>query len=261
MDPLTDINMDAFRRQVNALERAEPDESATMVFGLANELRTAYRRALGVRDQDTTQLVNHDHRSTAEVAQIICGHRSHGSRVEVIVNWTTAGAYSDDADWMLRQHQGLVCELRTMIARTHTTAARALPAAQIKPHLPQELTERVAFCTQWVRYLDSYRSSIDASRNLLGAVLVGQHHWDIDRVAEIAETTPSAISAATSAAAHTSPSEADSGMLRELAAMSRAVSHNATRMVRARTEAADRCLAAGLSPQVIAAYGGELAYA
>jgi hypothetical protein len=261
MDVLADIDVTAIDRQLGGLEGADADDSALDVCTLDVDLRRSYRRALVARDEAAAFLVTREGWSYSDAAQATCGHRAHAERMHVVVDWTRSPDFLEQPAAMLRRYQTVADGLRRLITRTHALAVRALPAARIEHYMPSDPLERLAYCAQWLRYTDTYGSSLVASRNLYGAILVQHHHWALQDVAGIARTDTDQIAVASTAAAHNPPSDADSGMLRELTAVADAVSHNALRLMQAGREAVQRCIESGVPRPVIEAYGGPLATA
>ncbi len=178
--------------------------------------------------------------------------------MHVVVDWTTSPDHLDRPETKLREYQAVAAGLRALITRTHAMAVRALPAARIEHHMPSDPLQRLAHCAQWLRYSDTYTSSLVASRNLYGTILVEHHHWQLRDVAGIARTDEDQIAVASAAAAHNPPSDADSGLLRELAAVADAMAHKTQRLQNAGREAAQQCPDAGIPRPVIEAYGGSL---
>lgn len=259
MDALADIDLTSIDRHLGGLEGADADDSALDVCTLDVDLRRTYRRALVARDEAAAYLVTHQGWSYSDTAQATCGHRAHAERMHVVVDWTQPPDHLDRPATLLRRYQTVADGLRRMITRTHALAVRALPAARIEHYMPSDPLERLAYCAHWLRYTDTYSSSLLASRNLYGAILVQHHHWQLPDVAGIARTDEDQIAVAATAAAHNPPSDADSGLLRELTAVADAVGYNTGRLVAAGRAAVQRCTAAGIPGPVIAAYGGQLA--
>ena len=261
MDALADIDVTALDRHIGGLEGADADESALRVCSLDVDLRRSYRRALIARDEAAAYLVTRQGWSYSDTAAATCGHRAHAERMHVVVDWTRPPDFLDRPVALLRRYQTVADGLRRLIARTHALAVRALPQARIEHHMPLDPLERLAHCAQWMRFCDTYGSSLIASRNLYGAILVSHHHWALPDVAGIAGTDEDQIAVAATAAAHNPPSDADSGLLRELSAVADALAYNTHRLADAGRDAVKRCLAAGVPAPVITAYGGTLATA
>lgn len=258
MDALADINLESLDRQLHQYETADIDESALAVFTLDVDLRRSYRRALVARDEAAAYLVTREEWSYSDAAEATCGHRQHADRMQVVVDWTQAPESLDRPASALRSCQLVADGLRSLITRAHALAVRVLPAARIEHYMPAEPLERLAHCAHWLRYIDTYTSSVLAARNLCGAVLVSHHGWSVSQVAGIAQTDEDQITAASTAAAHNPPSDADSGMLRELAAVAEALTFNARRLAVAGRDAMKRCVAAGVPVPLVEAYGGQL---
>jgi hypothetical protein len=259
MDALADIDVTALGRLLGGLEGADADDSALDLCTLDVDLRRSYRRALVARDEAAAYLVANEGWSYSDAAQATCGHRDHAERMHVVVDWTQTPDHLDRPETMLRQYQAVADRLRGLISRTHAMAVRALPATRIEHHMPSDPLERLAHCAHWLRYTDTYTSSLVASRNLYGAILVQHHNWQLRDVAGIARTDEDQIAVAATAAAHNPPSDADSGLLRELSAVADAMAYNTHRLEYAGREAVQQSLDAGVPRPVVAAYGGPLA--
>ncbi|WP_027347194.1 hypothetical protein [Hamadaea tsunoensis] len=259
IDALADIDVAALDRRLTAMERSHPDQGALDVLGFDVELRKAYRRALVARDETASYLVDRHGWSYSDAAQATCGHREHAGRMHVVVDWARTPEHLDRPDAMLPRYQHVAGRLRKLLTRTHNLAVHALPSARIEPYLPEDPVERLAHCSQWHRFVGTYADSVLASRNLYGAILVRHHDWGVHRVAELAGTDADQIEVAAAAAQHNPPSDADSGMLRELAAVGDALDFNARRLQLAGEQAVRDCEAAGVPRAVIEAYGVQLA--
>ena len=258
MDALADINVRNLKRQLDGLEAADPDTSALGVCSFDVDLRRLYRRALVARDEAAAYLVARQGWSYSDAAEATCGHRDHAERMRVLVDGIEAPESLADADHLLRRCQKVAESLRLLIARTHALAVRALPAARIDEHLPSDPLEKLARCVQWLRFAETYSSSLLASRNLTAAILVSHHHWPLPAAARLAGTDEDQIAVAAAAAVHNPPSDADSDMLKELSAVADAVAHNSLRLLAAGRKAAQQCVAAGVPHAAIQAYGGAL---
>jgi hypothetical protein len=258
MNALADINLGALERQLDDLEAADADTSAPAACRLDVDLRRLYRRALVARDEAAAYLVAREGWSYSDTAEATCGHRGHAERMHVLVDWTPPPESLDEPEAKLHGYQEVARGLRRLLARTHKLAVRALPATRIEQNLPGDPLQRLAFCAQWMRFTDSYSSSLLASRNLTAAILVSHHHWPLPAVARLAGTDEDQIAVASAAAAHTPPSDADSGMLEELSAVADAVAHNTRRLAAAGRQAVRQCVAAGVPRAAIEAYGGPL---
>jgi hypothetical protein len=255
-DTLADINVVATERQISNLEAAHPDISARDICQVTVELLRTYHRSLHTRDQAAAYLVRHAGWSYADVAAHICGHPEHAERAKAVTAAVEVPEQLTDAPEQLIAAQRTSTELRALLGRALTVAADALPAARVAPYLPADPAGRVAYCAQWLRYISTFRSAIDASRNLAAAILVIHHGWSLSEIARIAHTSPDAITAASEAARLNPPSAADSDLVRQMGRLSQALAHNGKRMLAARRHAIARCRQVGMSDAMVAAHGG-----
>jgi hypothetical protein len=255
-DTLADINVLAMERQIGALERAHPDTSAATVCQVIVDLLRSYQRALRSRDQAAAHLVRFGGWTWAQVAVRTCGHAEHADRSRTVTEPVDPPAHLHRPDEALAGSQ-LVCDqLRNQLDRAFAVAAYALPAARMARYLPVDPVERVAHCAQWLRYLSTFRSAIDASRDLAAAILVTHHGWPLSTTARIADSSEDSVTAAGEAARLNPPSAADSDLLREMGRLSQSLAHTSTRMLTARRHAVADAHRAGLPSAVVAAHGG-----
>lgn len=254
-NPIADISVPELCRQVALLERQEIDRSALAVCTLTMDLREKYRRALLARDRAALSLVSRDHWTAADVAEVICGHRRCAPRAAVILEWT--GLTPDGStEQDLRERQRVAAQLRELLSLAYDKAIQLLPAARIDHYLPADPTARLAYCAQWLRFVDGYRSANEASRILFAAILVHHHGWPLTDVARLAAVTADEVTSALAAAEASPPSDADSVLLGQLARLDRVLEHNTERLLAAREQALADSLADGVPERIVAAHIG-----
>ncbi len=254
-NPIADISVPELARQIARLERQDVDRGALDVCTLTMELRHKYRRALLARDQAALSLVTHERWTAADVAEVICGHRACASRAAVILDWT--GLTPDGGtERDLQQRQLVATQLRELLSLAYDKALRLLPAVRIGAGLPDDPEERLAQTAQWLRFVDGYRAANQASRILFAAILVHHHGWPLPDVAELGAVTPDEVGAALAAAAASPPSDADSGLLAQLALLDGVLEANTERLLAVRERALSDSLAGGVPERVVAAHIG-----
>ncbi|GAA2384342.1 hypothetical protein Cme02nite_66410 [Catellatospora methionotrophica] len=254
-NPIADISVPELSRRIASLERQEVGRSALDVCTLTMDLRHQYRRALVARDQAALALVTRERWTAADVAEVICGHRACAPRAAVILEWT--GLTPDDGTARdLADRQQIAEQLRELLSLAYDKALRLIPAAPVDLNLPAEPTARLAYCAHWLRFVDGYRAANEASRILFAAILVHHHGWPVPDVAELGGVTTDEVSAALAAAAASPPSDADSGLLAQLALLDRVLEHNTERLLAVRDRALTDSLADGVPERIVAAHIG-----
>lgn len=254
-NPIADISVPELGRRIALLEHQEIARGALDVCTLTMDLRHKYRRALVARDQAALSLVHREQWTAADVAEVICGHRVCAPRAAVILEWT--GLTPDGGtERDLAERQQVAVQLRELLSLAYDQALRLLPAAPVDAHLPDEPTERLAYCAHWLRFVDGYRAANEASRILFAAILVHHHGWALPAVAELGGVTTDEVASALAAAAASPPSDADSGLLAQLALLDRVLEHNTERLLAVRERALADSLADGVPERVVAAHIG-----
>ncbi|MDI1465950.1 hypothetical protein QEZ54_33745 [Catellatospora sp. KI3] len=254
-NPIADIRVPELGRQVDLLDYQDIDRSALDVCTLTLTLRQQYRRALLARDETAAALVRHRGWTPADVAEVICGHRAHAERAATIVDWPGL-VDTDGTEQDLYERQQMVADLHDLLERAYDQATRLLPAARLERHLPESATDRVAHCAHWLRFIEGYQATNDASRILYAAVLARHHDWPETMVADLAGITVDEVRAATAAAEQSPPSDADSILLERMAQLAWALDYNVGRLTALRDEAVRDCRDGGVPSQVIAAHVG-----
>ncbi|WP_144118590.1 hypothetical protein [Catellatospora sichuanensis] len=254
-NPIADINVPELSRRIAVLERQEVGRSALDVCTLTMDLRHKYRRALVARDQAASALVARERWTAADVAEVICGHRACAPRAAVILEWTGLtpdGGTARD----LAERQQVAVQLRELLTLAYDKALRLLPAAPVDLNLPDEPTERLAYCAHWLRFVDGYRAANEASRILFAAILAHHHGWALPDVAALGGVTTDEVASALAAAEASPPSDADSGLLAQLALLDRVLEHTTERLLAVRERALADSLADGVPERVVAAHIG-----
>ncbi|MBV1855301.1 hypothetical protein [Catellatospora tritici] len=254
-NPIADICVPELGRRVDLLDYQDIDQSALDVCTLTLTLRQQYRRALLARDEAAAALVHHHDWTPADVAEVICGHRAHAHRAATIVEWPGLPD-ADGTEQDLHERQQIVTDLHDLLERAYDQAARLLPAARLDRFLPEAPTDRVAHCAHWLRFLEGYQATNDASRILYAAVLARHHGWPETTVAELAGVTVDEVRAAMAAAEQSPPSDADSILLERMAQLAWALDYNVGRLTALRDEAVRDCRDDGVPSQIIAAHVG-----
>ncbi|BCJ73434.1 hypothetical protein CS0771_29780 [Catellatospora sp. IY07-71] len=254
-NPIADISVPELARQIARLERQDVDRGALDACTLTMELRHQYRRALLARDQAALSLVARERWTAADVAEVICGHRSCAPRAAAILAWT--GLTPDGGtERDLAERQLVATQLRELLSLAYDKALRLLPALRIGGDLPDDPEERLAQTAHRLRFVDGYRAANQASRILFAAILVHHHGWPLPDVAELGAVTPDEVRAALAAAEASPPSDADSGLLAQLALLDGVLETNTERLLAVRERALSDSLADGVPERVVAAHIG-----
>ncbi|MEV4415350.1 hypothetical protein [Catellatospora sp. NPDC049609] len=254
-NPIADISVPELARQIALLERQEAERGAPGLCTLTLELRHLYRRALLARDRAALTLVRHERWTEADIAEVICGHRACASCAAVILDWT--GLTPDGGtEHDLTERHLVATQLRELLSLAYDRALRLLPAVRIGADLPADPEQRLAQTAHWLRFVDGYRAANHASRILFAAILVHHHGRPLTDVAELGAVTPDEVAAALAAAEASPPSDADSGLLAQLAQLDRVLGANTERLLAVRERALSDSLAGGVPERVVAAHIG-----
>ncbi len=255
-DPLAHIDVSRLRSDLAAVQSLGTTGGAFGACVVSAEIRQAYRTALVARDEAASYLHGNRDWSTEDLAEAICGHREHERRARLIAEWSTTPApqHLYDAGHELLRRQQVASALRDLLSAARATAVRNLREAELV--LPADPLERAHKAQDVVRFCAYHFDTVAANRNLYAANLVVHHDWELDEIAEVADTEPHAIEDAYEAARAHPPSDADSRSVRELAAIAAAIAVRQRHWEAVRREAIAECLAAGVDADLIAAHAG-----
>lgn len=253
-DPLARINVHRLRADLDAVQALGTSGGAMRACVVSADIRQAYRAALFARDEAAAYLHGNRDWSTADLAEVICGHREHERRARLVAEWSTAPPHLYDAGHELLRRQQVATELRDLLSEARATVVRHLREAELP--LPSDPLTRVHKATNMVRFSTYHLDVVSANRNLYAANLVVHHDWDLVEIAEVAEAEPGAIESAFEAARSNPPSDADSRSVRELAAIAAAIAARRGHWEAVRQEAVAECLVGGVEADLIAAHAG-----
>lgn len=254
VDPLAYLKVEELRADLRRISEIGPVGGAFSAIIVTSEIRQAYRSALLARDEAAAYLYGTHSWSAADVAEVICGHRTHDARASVIIGWTTRPAHLGDAAHEVLRRQQIADSLRKLLSEARTVTIRRLDQAELP--LPTGPLERVHKATDVARYVGYHLDSVIANRNVSAANLVVHHGWQLNEVALMSDVEPEAIESAYTAARLSPPSDADSLSVRELTAIIAALRKRITHWHNARDDAVAECLALGMDPELVAAHAG-----
>ncbi|MEV4414494.1 hypothetical protein [Catellatospora sp. NPDC049609] len=254
-DPLAQINVTRLRTELRAVQALGTSGGAFGACQVSAEIRQAYRTALQARDEAAAYLHGNRDWSTEDLAEAICGHREHERRARLVAEWSTAPQHLYDAGHELLRRQQVASALRDLLSDARAIAVRHLREAELV--LPADPLARAHKAQDVVRFCTYHLDTVAANRNLYAANLVVHHEWDLDEIAELADTEPQSIEEAFDAARAHPPSDADSRSVRELAAIAAAIAVRQRHWEAVRREAIAECLAAGVDADLIAVHAGS----
>ncbi|MBB5868671.1 hypothetical protein F4553_002050 [Allocatelliglobosispora scoriae] len=246
LETIPRAELDTLQRDTLHLASSPTADVLTEGYRSMVEIRAAYRRALHARDEAAAHLVAHEAWSLGDIAHVLCGHRHHTERAAVILAWTQPPDRLPGAQRRLHDAQRTALRLRGLLTLLTGIVEERLaePPQQSEPDA--DPVQRLFDAEQQMQRVRTFRDTTEATRDVIGATLVTHHGWRLRQVAAIAEAETTDISAAYAVARLSSPSDADTGALREVSILARHLGAEADRLTAIREAAAAECQAAGL---------------